>query len=107
MEKIRKLLESDRPIDRLNFSVKIAKLEREVQRLTGFVISKVLELQTIPELVEEASGLREEFSKLKEVKDCLMAENMVVLALAMESSEAKKTTASFVNPLQEVKARLG
>lgn len=38
-----------------DYSIKIAQLTREVQLLTALVLSKDLELQTIPRLVEEAS----------------------------------------------------
>lgn len=42
MAKIRELLESNRSIDHLDYSVKISKLAREVQRLSGLVEAKNL-----------------------------------------------------------------
>lgn len=48
MSKVEKLLESGLSINRSDYSVKISKLTREVQRLAGHVESKDLELQTMP-----------------------------------------------------------
>lgn len=68
--------------------------------MSSLVESDDLDLQTMPELVGEASRLREELSKLKEERDRMMAGNKVVLVLKTEISESKKTTASIVGSLQ-------
>lgn len=65
MKTIGELLESGRSIGRSEYSVMIVKLTRGVQRLTGLVESKNLELQTMRGLVEEARRLREELDKVK------------------------------------------
>lgn len=81
MKTERELLKIGRSIDGSEHSVKIAKVTKEIQRMTGLVKWKDLELQTLPELVHEASRLREEFAKEKRDKDRLSSENMVWLEL--------------------------
>lgn len=81
MGKTMELFGSGRSIDRLDYSVKIEKLTREVQRLTGLVESKNLKLQSMPGLVEETSRLGQALSKLKSDKKRLTAENKVAVAL--------------------------
>lgn len=49
--KIRDLLESGCLIDHSHYFMKIAKMKREVQRLTGSVESKILELQSMRGLI--------------------------------------------------------
>lgn len=105
MTTVRELLQSGYNINKLDFSVKIPKLTQELQRLSGLVKSKGLELQTTPGLVEEASYLREELSKAKVDKDRLSAENKDVLALEMGNSEAKMTTGALGSSLQEFNTR--
>lgn len=75
INKIRKQLESGGKIDSSQCLVKIAKLTREVQRLTGLVESKDFELQRMPRLVMEATCLREELPKIKRNRNPLMIEN--------------------------------
>lgn len=69
IRRIRKLLESGRSIDHPDYSVKILKIAREVQRLSGLVASKGLKLQTAVGLVGKPSRFWEELSKLKKEKD--------------------------------------
>lgn len=105
MTKVRELPESIPSIDSSHCSVKISKLTREIQRLTGLVESKSLKLQTMPGLVDEASCLREKRSKAKQDKDRLPAENKIMLALGMEILNLNARTSSIVGSLQEEKAR--
>lgn len=63
--KITELLESCCSIDRSDYTVKIGRVTRKVQRLTDFVESKDLKLQTMLGLVEKTRRLREKLSKLK------------------------------------------
>lgn len=88
--------------DRLDYSLKIAKPMREVQRLNELVESKDPELQTMLRLVEKASRLREKLFRLKGNKIQLLAEIRVVLALGTEISELKTRTDFLVGCLQEV-----
>lgn len=88
MKKVRELLKILREKDRLDCLMNNLKQAREVQRLSVMVKAKNLDLQTMPELVEEVSNLREELSKLKEDKDCLEAMNKA-LALGSEISDLK------------------
>lgn len=105
MARIRELLESARSIDCLGYSIKISKLVRELQRLSGLVDSKDLEVRTMLWLVDKASSLRAEALKLKEEWDQLTAENNVVLALGTEIFELKSMIGSIVGFRQEVNAR--
>lgn len=73
MTKFWDVFKSGRSIDCLGFSVKILKLKRAVQRLSGLVESNNWELQTILGLIEEASRLRDDFSELKGDNDSLAA----------------------------------
>lgn len=107
MGKIRELVESFRPIHRLDYSVKILKQAREVQRQSGLIEPKHLMLQTMPSLVEEARRLqrkRRELFTLKKEKDRSMTRNKVVSALGTEISGFKTATGFVVGLLQEVKA---
>lgn len=63
MTMVRELLMNGRSINKLDYSVKISLLKREVQRLTGLVESKYMKLQTMLGLVEEACPLRVDRSK--------------------------------------------
>lgn len=63
--KILELCQCDRSIDCLDYFVTNLNLTREVQRLSGLVESKYLELQKTPGMVDEASRLRVELSKLE------------------------------------------
>lgn len=105
MAKLRELLENGRSIHQLNYSVKISKLIRKVQRLPGLVNSKDLEIQTMPRLVGKAIRLRKRLFVLKKVRNRLKAENMVVVASEAEVSVLKSTTVPIVSSLQGVKAR--
>lgn len=67
--KIRELLQISLSINLSDYSVKISKVAREVQRLSILVETKGSELQTMPGRVDEASQLRQERTKLKEDKD--------------------------------------
>lgn len=65
MVKARKPVVSGRPIIKPDCSLKISKLTREVQGLTGHVESNDLKLDTMPGLEEKTGRLREELSKAK------------------------------------------
>lgn len=58
MTGVKKLLDKCRNINKLAYSVKLAKLTRELQQRTGLIKSKDLELQTMLSSVKEASRLR-------------------------------------------------
>lgn len=105
MKKIRQLFESGRSIDRSDYSVKISKLARSVQRLSELVGSKILELQTMSGLVDEVCRLWKELYKLKKKRDRLKAEIKVVLWLGTKISWLKTTTGSIVCSLQNVEDR--
>lgn len=57
IEKICQLLEIGRSINRLDYSMNIAKLTQGMQRLSGLVDFKNLKLKTKPGLIESDSSL--------------------------------------------------
>lgn len=101
--KIREFLESGRSIDRSDYCVKILKVSWGIQRLSGVVELKNLELQTMAGLIDEASSLQKDLSNLQEERNRLMTENRVVPVVGTENSELMKPTDSIVGSLQEVK----
>lgn len=105
MAKIRELLKNGCSIDFSDYSVNFLRLAREVQRLSDLDESKDLELQKMAGLVDNASRLQENFSKLRKKSNRSTAVNNVVLALRTEVSEFKTTTGSIVGFLQRLKAR--
>lgn len=63
MAKIRVLLGSASSIACSDHFMKISKLARELQRLSGLFESKDFELQAIPGVLDEAISLQEEISE--------------------------------------------
>lgn len=103
--KIRLLVNSGRSINRSEYSSQISKLTREAKRITDLVETSDLELEKIPELVEQSRRLWEELTKRKGDEDRLRAENNVVLALGTNVLKLKVVTCSFEGAIQEVIAR--
>lgn len=105
MKTVRELPESGHSINWLEYSVYIAKLTKEVHRLTGLVVPKDVELQLLPVLGKNASRLQEELDKAEEDKHRLSLEHKFVLAVKTEISELKTTTGLLVGSIRGVKAR--
>lgn len=103
--KIRGLLENIFWIDHIDYFMKTANLKWEIQQLTGLVESGESQLQMIG-LVEEASHLQEELTKLNRDEDRLTAEKIVTIALRTDISMMKTTTSPLVGSLQVEKAQL-
>lgn len=98
------LFESCCFIDRLDYTVNILKLAREVQLLSGLAESKDLELQMVPSLVDEASYIWKEPSELKEKREPFKEKNKTVFAFRAEILESKARTGYIVGSLPEVNA---
>lgn len=102
--KIRELLESDRFINCLEYSVKTASQRQEVQRQMGLVVSRDLQLQKMPGLAKEACRLRRKLSMLREDIDRLVPENSVAFGPVTEFSKLKTKTRSIFGSLEKVKS---
>lgn len=104
MAKLWSFLESGRYIDALDYSVKIWKPAREVQRLSGLAESKNLESQTMLGFVKENIRSNGDLSKLLEDKNYLGVESKIVLALGTEIPGFNTATGSIIGSLQKVEA---